>query len=97
MASRYERKELSRLARRREDSLVSRGEVDPTPRAKKRGKTPTSHRYGVECRFRCWGRNGEWGPWHGWKWYATAARRDVALAKLSRELRDFMEYRKSER
>lgn len=101
MASRSERKELSRIARRREDAAVSRGVslelLDPTKPGKKRGKTPATHRYGVECRWASWSMPGEWGPWHAWGWYATPARRDQAYAALSREPKSYVQYRKSER
>src|ERR1051326_5958463 len=104
MPSRAERKETSRLARRSNDRAAARGvavdQLDQTPRRRRGGKTHASHRYGLEiriqpgkgvspaCGFAGWQRY--------WKWYATAAERDTALAALNRKDQLF-EYRAVER
>lgn len=102
MPERAERKELSRIARRAEDRAVEHGIVPGEAGAihrKRRGKTPASHPYGLEMRYR------DDAPWRGhgfrdwtrtWKWYATAARRDAAMVAMNKADRVF-EYRPLDR
>lgn len=97
MATRSERKDASRLERRQADrSEAAHPEPDPTRGAKRRGKTPKTHRFGVEYRVApgrvSWARREEWAQW---RWYATEARRDAAMAAMGRS--DLFEYRPTER
>ncbi len=97
MPGRTERKEASRLERRREDDLTERGrsadQTEPHHR-KRRGKTVASHRFGLEMRWTHQIESLEW--FKSWKWYKTAAQRDLAMATLNRNS-NCAEYRPIER